>query len=152
MCVVVGHGVWQNIMCKRKSIFLVFLDPFFFFGSQRFIFQFGYRAFIIFSSQQPLWRWSRCDWTFFSSSHALLDILRHQTLIASLSSRNLSKMTTYISQENKVVCSEWSFTGLEQIAELCLELGAMFIWVSCLPGFHTEGAAMASKHSGGRRL
>lgn len=54
-------------------------------------------------------------------------------------------MTTYISQENKVVCSEWSFTGLEQIAELCLELGAMFIWVSCLPGFHTEGAAMGGQ-------
>lgn len=45
-------------------------------------------------------------------------------------------------QENKVVCSEWSFTGLGQIAELCLKLGAMFLWVPCIPGFHAGGAAM----------
>lgn len=92
MCVVVGHGVWQNIMWKMECI-LFFLDTFFgCFWRLFFFFQFGYRAFIIFPSQQPLWRRSRCDWTFFKVSpwHTPSPNINCSVL----SPRNFPKITT----------------------------------------------------------
>lgn len=76
MCVVMGHGVWQNIMWKMECIFLFFLDTFFFLSLLEFyFFQFATEPCIVFLSQQTLWRWWRCDWTFFkvpvSLTHSL---------------------------------------------------------------------------------
>lgn len=80
-------------LCEKWSVsyfsltlFLVAFEDFFFF------FQFGYRAFIIFPSQQPLWRRSRCDWTFFKVSpwHTPSPNINCSVL----SPRNFPKITT----------------------------------------------------------